>query len=95
MEASGFEPVGVIVDSTDRLVQSCAVSELKSTMQRVMVTRLKTVNKPTKHFLKSAMLSAEQHDMLETDFGDLGAENNWLTVDNIFLVSQISYCKKI
>ena len=30
----------------------------------------------------------EQHDMLETDFGDLGAENNWLTVDNIFLVSQ-------
>ena len=31
---------------------------------------------------------AEQHDMFETDFDDLEAENNWLTVDNIFLVSQ-------
>ena len=31
---------------------------------------------------------AEQHDMFETEFGDLGAENEWLTVDNIFDVSQ-------
>ena len=31
---------------------------------------------------------AEQHDTFETEFGDLGAENEWLTVDNIFDVSQ-------
>ena len=31
---------------------------------------------------------AEQHDMFETMFEDLGVENKWLTVDNIFVVSQ-------
>ena len=31
---------------------------------------------------------AEQHDMFETEFGDLGAENEWLTMDNILDVSQ-------
>ena len=31
---------------------------------------------------------AEQHDMFETEFGDLGAENKWLTVDSIFDVSR-------
>ena len=31
---------------------------------------------------------AEQHDTFDTEFGDLGAENEWLTVDNIFGVSQ-------
>ena len=31
---------------------------------------------------------AEQHDMFETEFGDLGTENKWLTVDNIFVMCQ-------